>query len=80
MKRGGSLLFFGTPLGAVVGAPGHPLDQPWSEVALVFYPSRRAMQDMLADPDYQAAVPNRTAGLERAALLPTTPLVQAAED
>jgi uncharacterized protein (DUF1330 family) len=80
MKRGGSLLFYGTPVATVVGAPGHPLDRAWSEVALVLYPSGRAMQDMLGDPDYRASVPHRTAGLERAALLPTSPLVQAAED
>jgi uncharacterized protein (DUF1330 family) len=72
-RRGGRLLFAGEPVGVVVGAEGHPLDQRWSQVALVFYPSRRHMRDMLADPDYLAAVPHRVAGLERAALLVTEP-------
>ena len=73
MRRGGRLLFAGEPIGMVVGLEGHPLGQRWSQVALVFYPSRRHMRDMLADPDYRAAVPHRVAGLERAALLVTEP-------
>jgi uncharacterized protein (DUF1330 family) len=73
LRRGGQLLFAGEPIGVVVGAAGHPLDQRWDQLALVFYPSRRHMRDMLADADYRAAVPHRVAGLERAALLVTEP-------
>ena len=73
MRRGGRLLFAGEPIGVVVGATGHPLDQRWNQVALVFYPSRGHMRDMLADADYRAAIPHRVAGLERAALLVTEP-------
>ncbi|HEX5066796.1 MAG TPA: DUF1330 domain-containing protein [Myxococcota bacterium] len=73
MRRGGSILFAGQPIGLVAGAAGSALDQRWNQVALVFYPSRRHMRDMLADPDYRAAVPHRVAGLERAALLVTEP-------
>jgi uncharacterized protein (DUF1330 family) len=73
MRRGGSLLFAGEPIGLVIGAEGGPLDQRWNQVALVYYPSRRHMRDMLADADYRAAVPHRVAGLERAALLVTEP-------
>ena len=73
LRRGGRLLFEGQPIGVVVGAPGNPLDVAWSQLALVYYPSRKHMRDMLADPDYRAAVPHRVAGLERAALLVTEP-------
>ena len=57
----------------MIGPAGDPLDQRWNQLALVFYPSRRHMRDMLADADYRAAVPHRVAGLERAALLVTEP-------
>jgi uncharacterized protein (DUF1330 family) len=73
LRRGGRLLFAGQPIGVVVGAPGSPLDRAWSQLALVYYPSRKHMRDMLADPDYRAAIPHRVAGLERAALLETEP-------
>ncbi|HXK25456.1 MAG TPA: hypothetical protein VMS55_22495 [Myxococcota bacterium] len=73
LRRGGRLLFEGQPIGVVVGAAGNPLDRAWSQLALVYYPSRKHMRDMLADPDYRAAVPHRVAGLERAALLVTEP-------
>jgi uncharacterized protein (DUF1330 family) len=73
LRRGGRLLFAGDPIGLVVGPAGHPLDQAWSQLALVYYPSRKHMRDMLADPDYRAAIPHRVAGLERAALLVTEP-------
>ena len=73
LRRGGRLLFEGQPIGVVVGAPGNPLDRAWSQLALVYYPSRKHMRDMLADPDYRAVIPHRVAGLERAALLVTEP-------
>ena len=73
LRRGGRLLFEGQPIGVVIGAPGNPLDAAWSQIALVYYPSRKHMRDMLADPDYRAAIPHRVAGLQRAALLATEP-------
>jgi uncharacterized protein (DUF1330 family) len=74
MRRGGALLFVGEPVGLVVGAPGGPFDRPWHQIGLVYYPSRHQLRDMLADPDYQAALPQRAAALERALVVPTQPL------
>jgi len=73
LRRGGRLLFEGRPIAVVVGASDNPLDLAWSQLALVYYPSRKHMRDMLADPDYRAVIPHRVAGLERAALLVTEP-------
>lgn len=61
-KRGGQILYNGAPLfdNAVAGH--------WDRVALVYYPSRAAFLDMMADPDYQVGLPYRTAGLKRTVL------------
>ncbi len=61
-KRGGKILYGGAPL--LDGpATGH-----WDRVILVYYPSRAAFLDMMADPDYRAGLPHRTAGLKRTVL------------
>ena len=61
-KRGGKILYSGAPL----------LDDPatghWDRVILVYYPSRAAFLDMMADPNYRAGLPHRTAGLKRTVL------------
>lgn len=61
-KRGGRVLYSGVPL---VDAPesGH-----WDRLILVFYPTRAAFLDMMADPDYRAGLPHRSAGLKRTVL------------
>ena len=61
-KRGGQILYDGAPLFNDPAA-GH-----WDRVALVYYPSRAAFLDMMADPDYQAGLPHRTKGLKRTVL------------
>lgn len=61
-KRGAHILYNGTPLSDDPAA-GH-----WDRVALVYYPSRAAFLDMMADPDYQAGLPYRAAGLKRTVL------------
>lgn len=61
-KRGAHILYNGTALSDDPAA-GH-----WDRVALVCYPSRAAFLDMMADPDYQAGLPHRTAGLKRTVL------------
>ena len=61
-KRGAHILYNGAPLSDDPAA-GH-----WDRVALVYYPSRAAFLDMMADPDYQAGLPYRTAGLKRTVL------------
>ncbi|MEM7015781.1 MAG: DUF1330 domain-containing protein [Pseudomonadota bacterium] len=61
-KRGGKILYSGTPL-FDDPASGH-----WDRVIIVYYPTRAAFLDMMADPDYQAGLPHRTAGLKRTVL------------
>lgn len=61
-KRDAHILYNGAPLSDDPAA-GH-----WDRVALVYYPSRAAFLDMMADPDYQAGLPYRTAGLKRTVL------------
>ena len=35
----------------------------WDKVAIVMYPSRKAMMAMIQDPDYQSSAVHRKAGL-----------------
>lgn len=73
LRRGGGPVFVARPLGVVVGEPSHPLCGPWDEILLVHYPRRERMLDMLTSTDYQGGLAHRSAGLERALLVPTTP-------
>jgi uncharacterized protein (DUF1330 family) len=50
-----------------------PEGEAWDEVLLVQYPSRAAFLQMIARPDYQAAVPHRRAALLDSRLLATRP-------
>jgi len=49
-----------------------PPDESWDDVAVVVYPSRKAMLEMISMPDYQASTVHRTAGLENTRLIATT--------
>jgi uncharacterized protein (DUF1330 family) len=71
VKRGGRLVLLSAADEAVIGAPGE-----WDQVAIMEYPTRRAFLDMARDPDYLSAIVHRTAGLERTAVLATTPLFE----
>lgn len=73
LRRGARPVFVAEPVGLVVGDAAHPLAAPWDELLLVRYPRRELMLDMLTATGYQAGLAHRAAGLERAALLPTTP-------
>ncbi len=61
-RRGGKVLYSGVPLSDDATA-GH-----WDQVVIVYYPTRAAFLDMMADPDYQAGSRHRTAGLKRTEL------------
>jgi hypothetical protein len=63
----------GEPIGLAVGDPNHPLAAHWDELLLVHYRERAGMHDMLTARAYQAGIPHRNAGLERAALIATSP-------
>ena len=62
VKRGGKILYSGAPL------RDDPTAGHWDRVILVYYPSRATFLDMMADPDYRAGLPDRTAGLKRTVL------------
>jgi hypothetical protein len=73
VRRGRGPVFAGQPVGLGVGDPAHPLAAGWDEILLVHYRERAGMLDMLSAAAYQAGIPHRDAGLERAALIATCP-------
>lgn len=62
-EAGGRVLWGAQAPMTVVGADAY------DEVIAVWYPSRGAFLAMVADPEYAAALPDRTAGLEHAQLI-----------
>lgn len=64
-QRGGSIAWMGKQSLVFIGGA----EQDWDEVVCVRYPSRQKFLEMIADPEYLAAIPHRDAGLERTALL-----------
>jgi uncharacterized protein (DUF1330 family) len=64
---GAEIIYYGHGGPPVVAEPG----QAWDAVLLVRYPSRRALSDMVRDPDYQAGTHLRSEALVEAVLQPT---------
>jgi uncharacterized protein (DUF1330 family) len=64
---GGRALWMGQ-VGAVVIGPD---SERWDDAVLIEYPSRAAFLEMVAQPEYQAAAPHRTAALEDSRLIMT---------
>jgi uncharacterized protein (DUF1330 family) len=58
-KVGGSGVFAGQVSRLMLGE----VDELWDMVAVVTYPSRKAMLVMITDPDYQESTKHRSAGL-----------------
>jgi len=58
-KVGGSGVFSGQVSRLMLGE----VEELWDMVAIVTYPSKKAMLAMVSDPDYQASHVHRTAGL-----------------
>lgn len=56
-------------MGGVAQAVIAPQGEAWDDALLVEYPSRAAFLAMIADPEYQAAAPHRTAALADSRLL-----------
>lgn len=48
-----------------------PSDKQWDRIFVARYPSAAAFLEMVTDPDYQKAVPNRTAALVTSRLMRT---------
>ena len=59
-KVGGKLVFGGRISRLMIGE----VEDLWDSVAIAEYPSRKAMLEMLMDPDYQKSEEHREAGLE----------------
>jgi uncharacterized protein (DUF1330 family) len=71
-ERDGRLVLLSRADESVIGTLGD-----WDQIAIVEYPSRAAFIDMGRDPDYLAGTVHRTAGLERTAIVATTPVIDA---
>jgi uncharacterized protein (DUF1330 family) len=59
-KVGGESIFFGTVERLMLGE----VEELWDWVAIAKYPSRKAMLEMMSDPDYQESEKHRSAGLK----------------
>ena len=71
-KRGGRLVTLNNVEKQLIGA-----STGWHRVATMEYQNIKAFVDMLLDPDYQAALVHREAGLEATEVLVTRPLLTA---
>ena len=58
-KVGGKGIFLGNVSRLMLGE----VEDLWDKVAIVMYPSRKAMMAMIQDPDYQSSAAHRKAGL-----------------
>ena len=65
---GGKVIYVGRAVELMVGS------EEWDAVALVQYPTRKALMDMFNSPEYQAIHHYRDEGLERTVLYATDPL------
>ncbi len=65
---GGRMVWMGSVQATVIG----PAGEEWDDAVLVEYPSRKAFLGMVAQADYLAAAPHRTAALEDSRLIATT--------
>ena len=70
MRRGGTLTLYNDVLQILIGQTG-----PWDQIAIMQYPEIDAFVDMIRDPDYQAALVHRDAGLATTAILISRPLL-----
>jgi uncharacterized protein (DUF1330 family) len=68
-STGGKLVWIGKPWTVLIGTES----DEWDLVAIVEYPSREAFLEMTSRPKYKEAAGDRTAAIERSALIPTKP-------
>lgn len=64
---GGSILFMGDVAATVIA----PESEGWDDAVLVRYPSPQAFLEMVAQPEYLAAAPHRSAALADSRLIAT---------
>ena len=68
-STGGKLVWIGKPWTVLIGTDS----DEWALIAIVEYPSRDAFLEMTSRPKYKEASGDRTAAIERSALIPTKP-------
>jgi uncharacterized protein (DUF1330 family) len=68
-RVGGTQFWMGRFEQTVIG----PTDEHWHLIFIAEYPNVGAFLTMIADPEYQAAVPHRTAAVEDSRLIVLTP-------
>jgi uncharacterized protein (DUF1330 family) len=64
MRRGGVLTLYNDVVQVLIGHTG-----PWDQIAVMQYPGTDAFVDMIRDPEYQAGLVHRDAGLAETAIL-----------
>ncbi len=64
LRRGGELTLYNDVYQILIGQTGR-----WDQVAVMQYPDAAAFVDMIRDPDYQAALLHRDAGLAETVIL-----------
>lgn len=69
-RRGGTLTLYNDVLQVLIGEAG-----PWHQIAIMEYRDVDGFVDMIRDPDYQAALVHRDAGLAETVILVTRSLV-----
>jgi uncharacterized protein (DUF1330 family) len=69
-RRGGTLTLYNDVHLVLIGPAA-----AWDQVAVMQYPDTEAFVDMIRDPDYQAALVHRDAGLAETMVLVTRPLL-----
>jgi uncharacterized protein (DUF1330 family) len=70
VRRGGQLTLYNDVLQTLIGQSG-----PWDQIAVMQYPEIDTFVDMIRDPDYQAGLVHRDAGLAATAILVSRPLL-----
>jgi uncharacterized protein (DUF1330 family) len=70
VRRGGTFTLYNDVLQVLIGQTG-----PWDQIAIMQYPEIDTFVDMIRDPDYQAGLVHRDAGLATTAILVSRPLL-----
>jgi uncharacterized protein (DUF1330 family) len=70
VRRGGTFTLYNDVLQVLIGQTG-----PWDQIAIMQYPGIDTFVDMIRDPDYQAGLVHRDAGLAATAILVSRPLL-----
>jgi uncharacterized protein (DUF1330 family) len=70
VRRGGVLTLYNDVVQVLIGQAG-----PWDQIAVMQYPGIETFIDMIRDPDYQAGLVHRDAGLAETAILVSRPLL-----